>query len=453
MRASPNGSPGRTCSVPRTSSSSCSAPTTRAATSTRPTRRRCGSTTSRSSRLRAATDAAAAAGVETTSPDPQAERELLAAYGENALALRNIPLGSGTVSVQGSGIPANHSVWVAGRAVPVDARGNFAAEEILPTGAHTVEVAVVDDAGNGNLYLRDLEFKRKDTFYVGVADFTLSENRTNGPAELLQGANAATDLDSPVDGRLAFYLNTEFGEHWNVTASADTREGPVEDLFSNFLDKSRTRCSGASTRTTITRPSATTASSRKWPRPWASSTSRQARARTTRCGAISRSATWATSLARSIAGSTAPTRITRPSNRPGSASGASPSTASRRSPAPWRATSSSAAPADRSSTCAIRTSSADPSACASSCATRFPASSRASSTFVTARTTTSTTCRAACCCPSRCRRRQTTICWCAAADSAATRHGSWSATSSRRGSTSSMPWRSAARATTGSTTT
>jgi flagellar motor protein MotB len=165
-------------------------------------------------------------------------RELLAAYGESDLARHNIPLGSGTVKVQGSGIPADHTVWVAGRQVPVDPRGNFAAEEILPAGAHTVEVAVLDDAGNGSLYLRDLEFKRRDLFYVGVADFTLSENRTNGPAELLQGENAPQDFDSTMDGRLAFYVNGKLREHWRLTASADTREGPVEDLFSNFLDKS-----------------------------------------------------------------------------------------------------------------------------------------------------------------------------------------------------------------------
>jgi flagellar motor protein MotB len=170
-----------------------------------------------------------------TGPDG---RELLAAYGESGLALRNIPLGSGTVKVQGSGIPANHTVWVAGREVPVDAAGNFAAEEILPSGAHTVEVAVLDEAGNGQLYLRDLEFRRKDTFYVGVADFTLSESRIRGPAELLQGTDSPVDLDSSLDGRLAFYVNSKFGEHWHVVASADTREGPVEDLFSNFLDKS-----------------------------------------------------------------------------------------------------------------------------------------------------------------------------------------------------------------------
>jgi len=165
-------------------------------------------------------------------------RELLAAYGENDLARQQIPLGGGTVKVQGSGIPADHTVWVAGRQVPVDPQGNFAAEEVLPAGAHTVEVAVLDDAGNGSLYLRDLEFKRKDLFYVGLADFTLSESRANGPVELLQGENAPQPYDSSLDGRLAFYVNGKVSEHWRLTASADTREGPLEDLFSNFLDKS-----------------------------------------------------------------------------------------------------------------------------------------------------------------------------------------------------------------------
>jgi flagellar motor protein MotB len=165
-------------------------------------------------------------------------RELLAAYGESDVARQQIALDGGTVNVQGSGIPAGHTVWVAGRQVPVDPQGNFVAEEILPAGANTVEVAVLDDAGNGSLYLRDLEFKRKDLFYIGVADFTLSENRANGPVELLQGENAPQDFDSSLDGRLAFFLNGKVSERWRLTASADTREGPVKDLFSNFLDKS-----------------------------------------------------------------------------------------------------------------------------------------------------------------------------------------------------------------------
>src|SRR4029453_3090338 len=157
--------------------------------------------------------------------DATSPRELLSAYGENHLARHQIPLCSGTVNVQGSGIPAGYTNWVTGRQVPVDPQGNFAAEEILPGGTQTVDVAVLDDAGNGSLYLRDLEFKRRDLFYMGIADLTLSENRADGPAEELQGANAPQPFDSGLDGRLAFYVNGKVSEQWHLTASADTREG------------------------------------------------------------------------------------------------------------------------------------------------------------------------------------------------------------------------------------
>jgi flagellar motor protein MotB len=175
--------------------------------------------------------------VEDEARDPEQDAGLLAAYGESALMQQNIPLGSGTVKVQGSGIPAGHSVWVAGRPVPVDSDGRFAAEEILPTGTHTVEVAVLDPQGNGELFLRDLEFPANDWFYVGMADLTLSHGKTNGPMSALQGANAIQDYDSSADGRLAFYVNGKFRDHWRVTASADTREAPLGDLFSNFTRK------------------------------------------------------------------------------------------------------------------------------------------------------------------------------------------------------------------------
>ena len=170
--------------------------------------------------------------------DGQSTRELLAAYGANDLARQQIPLGSGTVKVQGSGIPAGHTVWVAGRQIPVDPQGNFAAEEVLPSGAHSVEVAVLDDAGNGSLYLRDLEFKRTDLFYVGIADLTLSKNSASAPAKLQEGENDPHPYNSSLDGRLAFYLNGNVRQNWRLTASADTREGPVKDIFSNFLGKS-----------------------------------------------------------------------------------------------------------------------------------------------------------------------------------------------------------------------
>jgi flagellar motor protein MotB len=163
---------------------------------------------------------------------------LLDAYGENEMAVNNIALSSGTVTVQGANIPPGHAVWVAGQPVPVDAEGNFIAETILPTGLHTVEVAVLDEQGNGELFLRDLELERNDWFYVGMADLTFAQNDTNGPIDLYQGSEPRFDYDASSYGRLAFYLNGKFGERWKLAAGADTREEPLDELFSNFTNKS-----------------------------------------------------------------------------------------------------------------------------------------------------------------------------------------------------------------------
>jgi flagellar motor protein MotB len=171
-------------------------------------------------------------------PGGVAHDPLLAAWGANGLALQNIDLGRSSVGVRGQGVPADHSVWVAGQQVPVDDNGAFVSEEILPSGANTVEVAVLDDQGAGELYLRDLEFETSDWFYVGMADLTLSQNSGNGPIEQMSGDTPKHDPDSSADGRIAFYVDGKFAEDWRLTASADTREAPLGDLFSNFTSKS-----------------------------------------------------------------------------------------------------------------------------------------------------------------------------------------------------------------------
>ncbi len=165
------------------------------------------------------------------------EQELLVGYGENRLLRSDIPLNGGTIKVYGRDIPADRQVFVAGRAVPVASNGEFAVEEILPAGQHTVEVAVLDQEGNGELFLRDLALEKSDWFYVGIADLTASFNDTNGPAQLVtQDARYDNDLD--VQGRLAYFTHGKFGDNWQLTSSADTLEGPVEDLFSGFMEKS-----------------------------------------------------------------------------------------------------------------------------------------------------------------------------------------------------------------------
>jgi hypothetical protein len=53
----------------------------------------------------------------------------------------------------------------------------------------------------------------------------------------MEGANAPFDYDARVSGSLSFFATQKFANDWRVTASADTREEPVKDLFSNFLNK------------------------------------------------------------------------------------------------------------------------------------------------------------------------------------------------------------------------
>jgi flagellar motor protein MotB len=164
--------------------------------------------------------------------------KLLAGYGESRIATRAIPLHGGTVEAHGTAIPEGHGVWMAGHAVPVDKNGIFAAEEILPEGMHSVEVAVLDRYGNGELFMRDLELKKSDWFTVGIADLTLSGSKTDGPAELVAPDKPRYSDDTSVEGRLAFYTNGKFKNGWSLTASADTREDPLDEIFSNFMDKS-----------------------------------------------------------------------------------------------------------------------------------------------------------------------------------------------------------------------
>lgn len=176
--------------------------------------------------------------VESSVTAANPREELLAGYGESRLATRNILLRGGTVQAHGTAIPAGHGVWLAGHAVPVDGEGRFVAEEIVPAGMHTVEVAVLDSAGNGELFLRDLALNQSDWFAVGIADLTLAANKTNGPAKLLAPDKPQYSDDIDLQGRLAFYTKGKFGDGWGLTASADTREGPLDEIFSNFLDKS-----------------------------------------------------------------------------------------------------------------------------------------------------------------------------------------------------------------------
>ena len=163
--------------------------------------------------------------------------QLLGGYGENHLYSQHIELKGGTVTINGDKIPPGHNVWLAGKKVPVNEEGEFVSEEMFPRGMHTIEIAVLDDEGNGELFLRDMEFARNDWFYVALGDVTVAQDRTTGPAKLVTQDEDQFNNDINVIGRFAYYTEGTFGDEWMLTSSADTQEGPIDEIFSNFLEK------------------------------------------------------------------------------------------------------------------------------------------------------------------------------------------------------------------------
>lgn len=158
-------------------------------------------------------------------------------WGENTRRLANIGAAGGSVTVSGSKIAGGQRVEALGLPVPVDANGNFALRQILPAGPHAVEVSVRDAGGQGATFRRNLSIADRDWFYVAVADLTAGRDRTSGPARLVTGDAQHYDNGNWIDGRAAFYVKGKIRGDVLLTASADTREGPLRDLFSNFSSK------------------------------------------------------------------------------------------------------------------------------------------------------------------------------------------------------------------------
>ena len=161
-----------------------------------------------------------------------------AIYGKNNIALKNIHVSGGMITVDGKHVRDDQSVKVLDYDVPVDLKGTFAFRQILPSGPHEIDILVRDGKSDVAQFTRSVTIPNRDWFYVGLADLTIGQNRSKGDVKIVR-ADAKDRFDNKVffDGRLAFYLKGKIRGDILLTAAADTREQPVKDLFSNFSSK------------------------------------------------------------------------------------------------------------------------------------------------------------------------------------------------------------------------
>jgi outer membrane protein OmpA-like peptidoglycan-associated protein len=165
------------------------------------------------------------------------ESEKLSGWGESSLFMKNIHANGGSVTVSGKKIKPDEFVTAMDIPVPVDDKGQFVMRQILPAGPHSVDVSVKDAKGVGATFRRNLSIADKDWFYVAMADLTVGRDNTTGPAQLVTQDLTHYDNSVWIDGRTAFYLKGKVKGDYLLTASADSQEQPLKNMFSNFAAK------------------------------------------------------------------------------------------------------------------------------------------------------------------------------------------------------------------------
>ncbi|HEY8577176.1 MAG TPA: TonB-dependent receptor [Devosia sp.] len=158
--------------------------------------------------------------------------EVLPVWGDDRTAVRNISIYGGTVTVHGTSLPPDGRAVFLGESVPVDATGAFVIKRILPPGDHSLSIAVDAPSGQAVVFNRDINIPTDEWFYVGMADLTVGKRWSDGDIV----AAKPGEFDSLyAKGRAAFYLKGKIKGEYLLTASGDTGEGPLDQMFTGIL--------------------------------------------------------------------------------------------------------------------------------------------------------------------------------------------------------------------------
>jgi hypothetical protein len=147
--------------------------------------------------------------------------------------VRNIQLNrTATITVSGVADPDSDMVRVSGQLVPINPDGKFITQQLVDRDSKDVSVRI-DNAGKTTFSTtRDVAVPRSEWFFVGQGDLTFRSMDSSGPAVAVSGDPLADG--NSVTSRAAFYAKGKFGDGWKLTASLDTGETLLKDMFSNL---------------------------------------------------------------------------------------------------------------------------------------------------------------------------------------------------------------------------
>ena len=171
---------------------------------------------------------------DTTPPQTSQIRHV---YGLDNTARRNIQINGGTVTVSGKGMTADgtRAITVFGHPVSLDQHGDFAVQQIVPTGQHRVDISYTNADGSRVDITRQIDIPEDDWFLVALGDLTIG-TQTDDARAVIEASGEEFD-DVYVRGRAAFYLKGKVKGEYLITAAMDTTEENIENLFSNLSRK------------------------------------------------------------------------------------------------------------------------------------------------------------------------------------------------------------------------
>ncbi len=147
--------------------------------------------------------------------------------------IRNIAVYGGAVTVFGRNVPAGYVVNVMGASVPPDTENKFLFQQILPPGDQDIDIALTGGKSDALRFTRQINIPKNDFFYVALADLTVG--RRLGRA--IESADPSEFERTYTKGRLAFYLKGKIKGKYLLTASGDTGETGVDNLFRGLDSK------------------------------------------------------------------------------------------------------------------------------------------------------------------------------------------------------------------------